>query len=329
VNAPASPAEVYVTRPLPEPGTTLLRRAGLRVDQHEHDRPPSRDELLRHAAGKQALLCMLTESVDAALLDAVPTLRVVANLAVGYDNVDIGAATDRGVVVTNTPDVLTEATADLTWALILAAARRLVEGDALVRSGVWDGWSPTQLLGWPVHARTMGVVGMGKIGTAVARRARGFGMSVLYHNRRPDPVAESVLSAKFVDLDRLLREADVVCIHAPLTDSTRHLIDARALELMRPSALLVNTSRGAIVDESALVEALRSGAIAAAALDVFEGEPSLAAGLTELPNVVLAPHIGSATVDARSAMVRLCSENIVAVLSGDRPITPVNPDVLR
>ena len=318
---------VYVTRTLPEPGTTLMQRAGLGVDQHESDRPPSRAELVEHVEGKQGLLCMLTERVDAELLDAAPTLRVVANLAVGYDNVDVEAATERGVVVTNTPDVLSEATADLTWALILAACRRLGEGDRLVRSGEWEGWSPTQLLGSSVHASTIGIIGMGKIGRAVARRARGFGMTVLYHNRRPDPVAESVLTAEFVGLDRLLHDADIVTIHTPLTVATRHLIDSRALSRMRSSAVLVNTARGPIVDEAALVDALRAGAIAAAGLDVFEREPALASGLAELPNVTLAPHIGSATVDARSAMVRLCSENIIAVLAGDRPLTAVNPEV--
>lgn len=316
---------VYVSRPLPAPGTAVLEDAGLRVEQHLVDEPPSRSVLLERVAGTHAILCMLTERIDAELLDAAPDLRIVANLAVGYDNVDVAAATERGVVVTNTPDVLTEATADLAWALLLSAARRVADGDRLVRSGAWDGWSPTQLLGQTVYGRVLGIVGMGKIGEAVARRAHGFGMEVRYHNRTPRPGAEHTVGARLVPLDELLRECDLVSLHAPLTPETRHLIDADALARMKPHAVLVNTARGALIDEAALVDALRAGKIAAAGLDVFEREPAVTAGLTELDNVVLAPHIGSATIDARSAMVRLCSENIVAVLRGDPPLTPVAP----
>lgn len=314
---------VYVSRPLPAPGTAMLDAAGLVVEQHTVDAPPSRAELLERVADKDAILSMLTERVDAGLLDAAPKLRIVANLAVGYDNVDLDAAAARGIVVTNTPDVLTEATADLAWALLLGAARRVAEGDRLVRSGEWSGWSPTQLLGQSVHGRVLGIVGMGKIGEAVARRASGFGMQVRYHNRHRRPDVEQALGARLVPLDELLRECDVVSLHAPLTDETRHVIDADALAAMPSHAVLVNTARGALVDEAALVAALRRGEIAAAGLDVFEREPALTDGLAALDNVVLAPHIGSATVDARSAMVRLCCENIVAVLAGRPPLTPV------
>jgi glyoxylate reductase len=209
--------------------------------------------------------------------------------------------------------------------LLLSAARRVAEGDRVVRSGEWSGWSPTQLLGQTVHGRVLGIVGMGKIGEAVARRAKGFGMEVRYHNRHRRPDAEQAVGARLVPLDDLLRECDVVSLHAPLTDDTRHLIDADALARMPSHAVLVNTARGALIDEAALVDALRNGQIAAAGLDVFEREPALAVGLTALDNVVLAPHIGSATIDARSAMVRLCSENIVAVLRGEPPLTPVTP----
>jgi glyoxylate reductase len=319
---------VYVSRPLPEPGVSLLRAAGFDVEHHEIDEPPARDGLLARVADKAAILSMLTERVDAELMDAAPDLRVVANLAVGYDNIDVPAATERGIVVTNTPDVLTEATADLAWALLMAAARRLGEGDRLVRAGEWDGWSPTQLLGQAVWGHTIGIVGMGKIGTAVARRARGFGMTVLYHNRSPRPEAEAELGARLVDLSTLWREADFVSLHAPLTEQTRHIVDADSLACMRATAVLVNTARGPLIDEAALVEALRGGVIAAAGLDVFEREPSIDPGLAPLDNVVLAPHIGSATVDARSAMVRCCSDNIIAVLNGDTPLTPLNPEVL-
>ena len=325
---PADRPSVLVTRPLPPPATAPLRDAGLDVHQLPCDEPPAPEALRAAVAGRAALLCLLTERIDAAVLDAAgPGLRVVANLAVGYDNVDVAAAAERGVVVTNTPDVLTEATADLTWALLLAAARRVVEGDALVRAGRWEGWSPTQLLGAPVHGATLGIVGLGAIGTAVARRARGFGMTVLYRNRGVNERAERELGARRVELDELLATADVVSLHAPLNEASHHLIDAAALGRMKPTAVLVNTARGPLVDEAALVVALREGAIAAAGLDVYEREPQLAEGLADLPNVVLAPHAGSATTGARGAMVRLCCENIVAVLAGRPALTAVGPPV--
>jgi glyoxylate reductase len=314
---------VYVTRLLGEPGPRALRDAGLRIVQHPSDEPPGRAELLAQVGGADALLCMLTERVDGELLDAAPRLRVVANLAVGVDNIDLEAARARGVVVTNTPDVLTDATADLTWALLLAAARRVGEGERLVRAGWWRGWSPTQLVGRPVSGTTLGIVGLGKIGSAVARRAHGFDMEVVYHNRRRAELAEQRTGARLVELEELLAISDFVSLHAPLDESNRHLIDATALGGMKSTAVLVNTARGALVDEAALVEALRDGRLAAAGLDVFEREPTLAAGLAALDNVVLAPHIGSATTAARSSMVRLCCENIVAVLGGEPPLSPV------
>jgi glyoxylate reductase len=302
-----------------------LEAAGFDIDQHPHDQPPTRGELRRHVGDADALLCMLTERIDAELLDGAPRLQVVANFAVGYDNIDVRAASDRGVVVTNTPDVLTEATADLTWALLLAVARRIGEGDRLVRSGRWEGWGPTQLLGAPVHGATLGIVGLGQIGRAVARRANGFAMDVRYHNRRRDRPAEVDTGATFVELDELFESADIVSLHAPLNDSSRHLVDAVALQRMKPTALLVNTARGPLVDEAALVDALRAGEIAGAALDVFEREPLVEAGLRELDQVVLSPHLGSATSSARAAMVRRCCDNIVAVLGGRPPLTPVEP----
>jgi len=305
----------------------LLRDAGVVVDQQPDDRPATRSELLQHVAEADALLCMLTERIDAEALAAAPNLRVVANLAVGYDNVDVPAATAAGVVVTNTPDVLTEATADLTWALVLAAARRIGEAERAVRDGRWPGWGPTHWLGQPVWGRTLGVVGMGKIGTAVARRGRGFGMEVVYHNRRRVPEAEAELGARYVELDELFATADVVSLHAPLNDESRHVVDAAALARMKPTAVLVNTARGPLVDEAALVDALASGTIAAAGLDVYEGEPELAPGLRDLEQVVLLPHIGSATTEARGAMAELCCRNILAVLAGEPALTPLNPEV--
>jgi len=317
-------SSVYVSRPLPAPGTEPLVAAGVDVEQQPFDRPPTRDELVTGLQGKQALLCLLTERVDADLLDRAPELRVVANLAVGYDNVDIAAATAHGVVVTNTPDVLTDATADLTWALILSAARRVVEGDALVRGGRWTGWSPTQLLGASLTGKTLGIFGMGKIGAAVARRARGFSMSVVYTNRRRNEPVEAELGTRAVPFEELLEQSDVLTLHAPSTPETHHVIDATALSRLRPGAIVVNTARGPLIDEAALVNTLRTGRIAAAGLDVFEGEPQLAPGLAELRNVVLLPHLGSATAEARAAMVELCCRNIVAVLAGQPPITPLN-----
>jgi glyoxylate reductase len=319
---------VYVSRPLPAPGAGPLLAAGLEVVQQGDDRPATRAELLEHVADADALLCMLTERVDAEVLDAAPRLRVVANFAVGFDNVDVPAATEHGVVVTNTPDVLTEATADLTWTLILAAARRAGEAERMVRSGTWRAWGPTQLLGQPVWGQVLGVVGMGKIGRAVARRALGFGMRVQYHNRSRDPEAERELGATYVELDELFSTSDVVSLHAPLNAESRHVVDAAALARMKPTAVLVNTARGPLVDEVALVDALRAGTIAAAGLDVFEREPELAPGLAELEQVVLLPHIGSATTEARGAMAELCCHNILAVLGGNEPLTPLNPEVL-
>lgn len=316
---------VFVTRRLPPPGVEPLLAAGLTVDLHDDDLPPPRDDLLARVATADGLLCTLSERVDAELLDAAPGLRVVANLAVGFDNIDLEAAAARGVVVTNTPDVLTEATADLTWALLLAAARRVPEGDRLVRSGAWGGWAPAELLGRPVWGTTLGIIGMGAIGTAVARRARGFGMTVLYHTRRRARVAEAEVGATYVSLDELFERSDVISIHTPLNAESRHLVDADALARMKRTAVLVNVGRGPVVDEVALVEALRAGKIAAAGLDVYEREPALAAGLAELDNVVLAPHAGSATSAARAAMVRLACENVVAVLAGRPPLTQVHP----
>src|SRR4051794_9974766 len=296
-------ATVVVTRPLPDPGTAPLEAAGLEVRANPDDRPLGRAELLEAVADADALLCMLSDRVDAELLDAAPTLKVVANYAVGYDNIDVAEARSRGIEVTTTPDVLTEATADLAWALLLAAARRIGEGDRLVRSGEWDGWRPTQLLGQPVGGRTLGIIGMGAIGRAVARRGRGFSMPVVYFNRNRLPAeVEMELGARYVELDELVATVDVLSLHAPLNAESRHLLDAAALARMKPTAILVNTGRGALIDEAALVEALREGRIAAAGLDVYEREPALADGLTALDNVVLAPHLGSATTTARAEM---------------------------
>jgi glyoxylate reductase len=271
-----------------------------------------------------ALVCLLRDRVDAAAMDAAPRLRVIANVAVGYDNVDVAAATARGICVANTPDVLTEATADLAFALALAAARRLGEGERLVRSGEWRGWELGQLLGVDVWGKTIGIVGLGRIGLAVARRARGFAMDVIYAQPR---AAASAESATHVSIDELLARADIVSLHCPLTPETRDLIDARALARMKPTAVLVNTARGACVDEAALAAALASGAIFAAGLDVFADEPRVHPALVASERAVLAPHVGSATTTARRRMAELALGAARAVLDGERPANLVNPEV--
>lgn len=262
----------------------------------------------------------MSDRVDDELLRAAgPQLLVVANYAVGYDNIDLDACHRHGVIATNTPGVLTDATADMAFALLLAVARRLREGDEMVRSGRWSGWQPLQLLGAQVAGATLGIVGLGRIGRAVARRARGFGMDVLYHNRRADPAAEGELGARYASLVELLERSDFVSLHAPLTPETRHMIGAEELRRMKPSAVLVNTARGAVVDEAALVQALRDGTIAGAGLDVYEEEPVVHPGLAPLHNVLLAPHLGSATLETRTAMALMCSRAVVDVLQGRQP----------
>lgn len=314
---------VYVSRLLPDPGPAALAAAGYDIRQHSGVGAPSPEELLAGLNGAVGAITLLTDRIDGAVLDAAPSIRVVANLAVGYDNIDVEAALARGVVVTNTPDVLTDATADLAWALLLGAARRIGEGERLVRSGRWTGWSPTQLLGASLPGKTLGVYGLGQIGTAVARRARGFDMRVQYTTRRPRPGAEAELGARWVDFDTLVRTSDFIVITAPLNDDTRHAFNASVFDVMRSDAVLVNAGRGPIVDERALVDALRSGSIGGAGLDVYEREPEVEAGLLALDRVVLAPHLGSATREARAAMVTLCCDNVLAVLSGKEPLTPV------
>ena len=283
------------------------------IDLWDDEMPPSRDELLARVASADGLLALLTERVDAELLAAAPSLRVVANHAVGVDNVDVRACTARGVWVTNTPDAVTESTADLTWALILALARRVGEGERLVRAGRFKAWAPTMLLGLELRDATLGIVGLGRIGEAVARRARGFGMHVLHTTSRGG-----------MPLEELLARSDVVTLHCPLTAATRHLIDARRLAQMKRGALLVNTSRGPEVDEAALVASLEAGHLGGAGLDVYENEPSVHPGLIGREDVVLLPHLGSATHATRAQMATLALTDAARVLRGERPLHPVN-----
>jgi glyoxylate reductase len=275
-----------------------------------------REELVARLAGKQALMSMVTDTVDAAVIEAGSELRLIANVAVGYNNVDVTAARARGIVVTNTPDVLTDATADFTLALILAVTRRLGEGERLLRRGAWRGWAFDQLLGMQLRGRQLGIVGYGRIGQAVATRAKAFGMTVV-HSSRPGP------GARDSGLDRLLSSSDVVSLHVPLSPETRHLIGQTELARMKRSAYLINTTRGPVVDEAALAWALKQRLIAGAALDVYEREPEVHPDLRSLENVVLAPHLGSATTETRTAMADLAASNVIAVLGGQAPLTPV------
>ena len=295
------------------------------VDYHDSEQPLPRTELIRRLQGKDGLVCHIISAVDDDLLAACPGLKVIANVAVGYNNIDVVAARRRGIVVTNTPDVLTETTADFAWALLMAAGRRVVEADRYARSGQWTTWRWDLLWGADVHGKTLGVVGFGRIGRAVARRALGFGMRVLYHDSvRADPAAERELKATATDLDTLLRESDYVSLHTLLSAETRHLVNERTLRLMKKTAILVNAARGPVVDEAALVKALSEGWIAGAGLDVFEQEPTIHPGLLPLPNVTLAPHIASASHDTRVAMATLAVRNCLAVLDGKPPLTPVS-----
>lgn len=299
------------------------------VTLNDEDRPMPRDRLLAEVKSKRGVLPMLTDRIDDELLDAAGSgLDVVANYAVGYDNVDVSACTARGVLVTNTPDVLTDATADMAWSLILAASRRLGEGERLIRAkGSW-GWAPDFMLGRDVTGRTLGVVGFGRIGQAVAARARGFRMPILYHSRSRKADAEAALDAEYRDLSELLTEADVVSVHVSLSEETQHLFGADEFRAMRPTSVFVNTTRGAVVDEEALAAALSQGEIFAAGLDVYEREPEVHPLLLSLDNVVLVPHLGSATVETRTAMGMLAAQNLVAALEGRRPPSVVNPEVL-
>jgi glyoxylate reductase len=315
---------VLVTRAIPDAVLTRLTST-CNVDLYTGANAIPRDELKARLEGKQALMCLLTDRIDAEVLDAAPGLRIVANIAVGFDNIDRAAARDRGIAVTNTPDVLTEATADLTWGLMLAAMRRIPEGERLLRRGGWNGWALDFLLGSDLRHKQLGIVGFGRIGRAVARRADAFGMRVVYttlDTDAPGPSAEIAGYAR-VTFDEVLATSDVISLHVPLTPETRHLIDRQTLARMKPGAYLVNTSRGQVVDEDALVWALREGLIRGAALDVYEREPVVNPELLALENVVLAPHIGSATVETRTAMADLAARNVIAVLSGHAPLTPV------
>lgn len=319
------PGRVLITRPIPPPGPELIGRVADEVVANPIDEPLAAADFLGQVAGFDAVVCLLNDRVDAALMDRAAGCKLFANMAVGYNNIDVAEATRRGILVTNTPGVLTEATADITWSLILGSARRVAEGDRVMRAGTFPGWGPLYMLGSEVSGKTLGLVGPGRIAQAVAERARGFRMPLLYQGRRASTEMEA-LGARRVDLDTLLRESDFVSLHVPLSAETTHLIDARALGLMKPTAYLINTSRGPVVDEAALVEVLRQGRIAGAGLDVYEREPLMAPGLAECVNTVLLPHLGTSTTETRARMSELVAANVIAALEGRRPPNLVNPE---
>jgi glyoxylate reductase len=315
---------LYITRLLPTPVMTVLRERYTLVSEPADNQIPNGDDLRQGVAQAEAVICTLADPITDDLLAAAPRVKIVANYAVGYNNIDVAAATRRGIVVTNTPDVLTDATADLTWALMLAVARRVVEGDRWARSGQWPGWAPTQMLGTDVTGKTLGIIGMGRIGQAVAQRAVGFRMRVLYASRRPCSVSYDRAEWTHCPLEDVLTQSDFISLHVPLSETTRHLIGARELGMMKSIAFLINTSRGPVIDEAALLGALQQGTIAGAGLDVYEREPEILSGLEQLSNIVLLPHLGSATLNARLKMGMICVENIAAVLGGRGALNPVN-----
>lgn len=323
--------KVYVTRIIPEPGLSMLKEC-CEVEVHSSKEwPPSRQELIEKVRDKDALLCLLTDKIDAEVMDAAPNLKVISTYSVGFDHIDVPEATKRGIYVTHTPGVLTDAVAEFTVGLILAVTRRIVEADKIIRAGQWDKpWNPYFLTGPELKGKTIGLVGLGRIGVATAKRLSSFDVKLVYYNRERRWDVESVLNIEYMDLDTLLSVSDIVSIHVPLTEDTYHLINEERLRKMKRTAYLINTARGPVVDTNALIKALREGWIAGAALDVFEQEPLPPDHpLTKLDNVVLTPHIASATIEARQRMAELAARNLIAVLKGEMPPALVNKEVLQ
>lgn len=320
---------IFVTRKIPGDFLEKLKVNGNEVVVSEFNRPLTQEELLVRAKGVDVLLTLLTDHVDGDVVDAIgPQLKMVSNYAVGFDNVDVKALTDRGIVITNTPsDEVNESVAEHTWALVLCLARRIIEADEATRKGAYKGWEPDIFLGTNVVGKTLGIIGLGRIGSMVARRAKGYNMTVLYNKREPDPAAEQELGVKFANLDELLSTSDFVSLHVPLTDETRHMINKVALGKMKKGAFLVNTARGPIVDERDLVDALKSGQLGGVALDVFDNEPNISPEFLDMPNTITTPHIASATWEARNKMGEQSVDQILAVLSNQKPENLVNPDV--
>ena len=316
--------KILVTRKIPDAGLRLLREKDYLLEINESEQPLTREELKEKIKDCDAVIALLSDRIDQEIMDAAPRLKVVANYAVGYNNIDVDYATQRGITVTNTPDVLTAATADLAWALLMAVSKRIVEADAFVRAGKFKGWAPELFLGHDVTGKTLGIIGAGRIGQAVGRRAAGFEMTVLYHSRTAKPEFEAAAGARRVSLEHLLQTSDYVSLHCPLTDETYHLLDERRLKSMKPGSILINTARGPIVDEAALAQVLKEGPLAGAGLDVYEHEPQVHEALLSLKNVILLPHIGSATTETRNEMARMVARNVIAVLEQGQALNPVN-----
>lgn len=320
--------KIFVTRIIPEPGLELLRKEH-EIEVYPYDRLPTKEEIIRRLKGKDGLLCLLSDTIDEDIINSEPNLKMIANYAVGYNNIDIKAATERGIPVSNTPGVLTDTTAEMAWALLFSVARRVVKGDKFTRSGRFKGWGPMLMLGQDVTNKTLGVVGAGRIGTVFALKSQGFNMNVLYVDDRVNEALENELGAKKVDLPILLKESDFISLHVPLNKSTHHMISEKELKMMKKSAILINTSRGPVVNEQSLVKSLKEKWIFGAGLDVYEYEPEIGDKLKKLGNVTLQPHSASATVETRTKMAIMAAENMIAGLRGETPPNCVNTEVFK
>jgi glyoxylate reductase len=320
--------KIFVTRKIPKPGLDLLRKE-YDLEVYKYDRVPTKEEIIKGLKGKDGLLCLLTDSIDREIISSEPKLKMIANYAVGYNNIDVQAATERGILVSNTPDVLTNTTAEMAWALLFSVARRIAEGDKFTRARKFKGWSPMLMLGQDVSNKTLGIIGAGRIGTAFALKSKGFNMKVLYVDERQNTILERELGAKKVSFDDVLKKSDYISVHVPLIPSTHHLIGEKELQMMKKNAVLINTSRGPIIDEKALTKALKKKRIFGAGLDVYEQEPMIEKELLALDNVVLQPHSASATTETRTKMAIMAAENMMAGLSGKIPPNCVNTEVFN
>ena len=320
--------KVFVTRKIPEPGLEILRKK-FEIEVNPYDRALSKEEIIKGLKGKDGLLCLLTDSIDADVINSEPKLKMISSYAVGYNNIDVKAATKRGIPVSNTPGVLTDATSDMAWALLFSVARRIVEADKFTRAGKFKGWGPMLMHGQDVTNKTLGVVGAGRIGTAFALKSKGFNMNVLYVDEKKNETLEKEVNAKKVTFDELLKKSDFISLHVPLIPSTHHLIGEKELKMMKRNAILINTSRGPVVDEQALVFALKEKQIFGAGLDVYEHEPEITEELKKLDNVIIQPHSASATIETRTKMAVMAAENMVAGLKGEIPTNCVNKEVFK
>ncbi len=320
--------KIFVTRKIPEPGLDILRKHH-KVEINPYDRVLSKADIIQGLKGKNGLLCLLTDLIDEEVLNSEPKLKMISNYAVGYDNIDVKAATKRGIIVSNTPDILTDTTADMAWALLLSVARRIVEADKFTRQGKFKGWAPMLMHGQDITGKTLGVIGTGRIGTAFALKSKGFKMNVLYYDQVKNKQLEEELFAKKVELDRLLKESDFISVHIPLLPVTYHLINEKQLKMMKKTAILINTARGPIIDEQALIKALKNNWIFGAGLDVYEHEPEINKEFFNIKNIVLQPHSASATKETRTKMAIMAAENMIAGLNGMIPPNCINPKIFK